>query len=71
MVKVWEIFYQWPISMGRENRIYSKYQLKQCRELKMAQIDSNGCYRLHVETCSGSGKYRLDPAAGIIWEVRP
>lgn len=29
--------------------------------LKMARRDSNGCYRLREETCSGSGKYSLGP----------
>lgn len=62
---LWEIFHQRP----KRTEIYSKYQLKQCTEFKMARIDSNGCYELHVETCSG--KYNLDPTPGIIQEVRP
>lgn len=67
----WEIsFHQWPVCMQRENRMYSKYQLKQCTEFKMARVDSKGCYELHVETCSGPGKYNFTPTAGIIQEVR-
>lgn len=60
MVLWWEIsFYQWSDCVERGSRLY---KCKLCTNLKMVIIDSNVCYRLHVEVCRGSAKQSLDPS---------
>lgn len=60
MVLCWEIsFYQWSDCVERGSRLY---KCKLCTNLKMVIIDSNVCYRLHVEVCRGSAKQSLDPS---------